>query len=247
MGAGGTAGSATPPLEPAPGEEAARHAAAAERVALVYGAAAALPVLAELGRPLEGLGRLHARLRRFEELVEAHQQRRAARPTSPEEVDLVHGLRQLDAPGAGTLRVLVELFLSWVGGAGSGRLIARRSLRRVAEEAQPGGLGTATRALGRAWQAAFRKGEEFGRRRADGAGGPAGAGPAVPRHAPGPARRGRPAARPACCANARRTGPGQGTRGLAGPHPPPKYSPGWKGSAGDGAWIHSFDLGYPAR
>jgi hypothetical protein len=150
-----------PDLGSVPTREAARLVPAAERVALLYGPAAGLAVLDDLGRPLEGLGRLQTRLRRFEELVEAHRQRRAARPASPEEAELIGGLRQVEAPGAGAARVLVELFLSWVGGP---RLVARRSLRRVAAEAAPGGLTAAARAMTRAWQAAFCAGTDFGGR-----------------------------------------------------------------------------------
>jgi hypothetical protein len=153
------AGTGPPPdLTALPPAELSRLVPAAERLALVQGAPAALSVLEALGRPLEGIGRLHIRLRRFEGLVRAHARGYGGRPRSPQEAEVLRGLREMAAPGAGAARVLVELFLRWMGG---GRLVPRRALLRAAEAALPGGPAAAARALADAWQKAFRRDEGF--------------------------------------------------------------------------------------
>jgi hypothetical protein len=143
-------------------EDAATCGRAAERIALLYGIDAARSALDALGQPLEGAGRLYARLRRFEALTASHARGSPGRSRSAAEADVTAGLRRLAAPGVGTARGLAALFLAWAEAPGAPRrLVPRRGLIRLAEDALPRGLAAAARAMSDAWQAAYRAGGEF--------------------------------------------------------------------------------------
>lgn len=137
---------------------------AAERLALLYGAAAARTALDSLTRPLEALCRLQARLRRLEELVQAHEQGWTPQPRAAEESEILGALHNLSIPGI-AVPTLVEVFLFMAGATKGGqRLLSRRRLRRLAEEALPYGGRAAVRAMAEVWLAAAWRGTPYAER-----------------------------------------------------------------------------------